>query len=262
MSDETITAPITAGIIVIGNEVLSGRTRDANVQMLGKGLGDLGIRVREVRVVPDDEDMIVTAVNEVRARYDYVFTTGGIGPTHDDITSACIAKAFGVRLELNAEAERRLRHHYGDGELNTARLRMAHAPEGAVLIDNPVSQAPGYRIGNVHVLAGVPRIAEAMFDGIKLGLKGGARVLSRSVAGYVREGDMAEELGAIQARFPTVDIGSYPFVRSDRLGTSVVARGTDAASIDAAILEVSTAMRRLGVEPEVEDPMGNGIAAL
>jgi len=244
---------VTACVIVIGNEVLSGRTRDANVAMIGAGLAELGLRLREARIVPDDRTAIIETVNACRARYDYVFTTGGIGPTHDDITAACIAEAFGVALERNAEAVRRLRAHYGDGDLNEARLRMANIPAGAELIDNPVSQAPGFRMANVYVLAGVPRIAKAMFDGLKHGLRGGQPVLSRAVSADLREGDMAEALAAIQDAFPDVDLGSYPFLRNDRLGVSIVARGVDAARLEAAIARVAAAMTALGGTPVMRD---------
>lgn len=249
---------VTACIIVIGNEVLSGRTRDANIQMLGAGLAGVGVRLKEARVIADDVPVIVETVNELRSRFDYVFTTGGIGPTHDDVTAQAIAMAFGSVLERNAEAVARLQSHYGTGELNAARLKMADIPRGAALIDNPVSQAPGFRIGNVFVLAGVPRIAEAMFDSVKHGLAGGPPVLSRASAAYVREGDLAEPLAAIQGDFPDVDLGSYPFVRGGRLGVSIVGRGTDGARVAAAIAAVEAAMRALGVEPEAEDPVGAG----
>lgn len=255
MSDERIW---TAAVLVIGDEILSGRTQDKNVSQIATWLDVQGIRLREVRIVPDVEEEIVEALNAIRARYDYVFTTGGIGPTHDDLTSEAIAKAFNTVLERNPEAEARLQNHYGSGELNAARLKMADIPRGAALIDNPVSQAPGFRLGNVFVLAGVPRIAQAMFDSIKHGLTGGAPVLSRAVAAYVREGDLAAPLAALQETFADLDLGSYPFVRDGRLGVSIVARGTDAARITAAIDAVATAMRALGTEPEAEDPVGSG----
>ena len=195
MTDDKI---VTACLVIIGNEILSGRTQDANLAYLAKGLNSVGIRLREVRVIPDVADTIVATVNELRAGFDYVFTTGGIGPTHDDITSETIARAFGVRWVLDPEAKRRLAAGYKDpSELNEARLRMAHVPEGAVLIDNPVSRAPGFQIGNVFVLAGVPRVMQAMFDGIKHRLKGGAPVLSRSVVCALPEGILAEGLGTV-----------------------------------------------------------------
>ncbi|HSK39399.1 MAG TPA: competence/damage-inducible protein A, partial [Arenibaculum sp.] len=190
---------VTAAVIVIGNEILSGRTQDANLGYMARRLTELGIRLREARVIADDPDEIVAAVNALRSRYDHVFTTGGIGPTHDDITSGCVAKAFGVELERNAEAVRRLEAHYGDPSmLNAARLRMAEIPVGATLIDNPVSAAPGFRIGNVHVLAGVPSIMRAMFDGIAPGLRGGPPIHARTVSCALAEGTLAEGLGALQ----------------------------------------------------------------
>lgn len=256
-SAPTATArPVTACLIVIGNEVLSGRTRDANIQMLGTGLAALGVRLQEARVIIDDVTIIADTVNALRARYDYVFTTGGIGPTHDDMTAAAIARAFGTDLERNPEAVRRLQSHYGGGDLNAARLKMADIPRGAVLIDNPVSQAPGFRLGNVFVLAGVPRIAAAMFDTIKHSLAGGPPVVSRALAAWLREGDLAEPLTAIQDAFADVDLGSYPFVRDDRLGVSIVARGIDPQRVAAATDAVAAAMVALGSPPHAEDPSG------
>lgn len=245
---------VSAALVVIGNEVLSGRTRDANVQAFARVLGARGVRLREVRMIADDRDAIVEAVNTLRARVDYVFTTGGIGPTHDDITTDCVAAAFGVGVSVHPEARRRLEAHYGDpAALNESRLRMARIPEGAELVDNPVSAAPGYRLGNVFVMAGVPRIASAMLDTVKHTLRGGAVVHSRAVTAYIREGDIAAPLGAIQERFPEVEIGSYPFVRGERIGTSIVARATDAALAEAVTAEVAAAMRRLGAEPDAAE---------
>ena len=173
--------PVTAGLLVIGNEILSGRTQDANIAFLGHRLNEIGVRLAEVRVVPDIEADIVAAVNALRARFDYVFTTGGIGPTHDDITAAAIAKAFGVPLIQNPEARARLEGNYRAGDLNEARLRMANTPEGAALIDNPVSRAPGFRLENVFVLAGVPVILQAMVAGLRPAIAGGRPMLSRTV---------------------------------------------------------------------------------
>jgi molybdenum cofactor synthesis domain-containing protein len=253
-------ARVTACAVVIGNEVLSGRTKDANVQMLGAGLAAVGVILCEARVVADDAAAIIETVNHCRAKYDYVFTTGGIGPTHDDITTETIAQCFGVPVERNPEAVRRLQAHYGDQPLNEARLRMANIPQGATLIDNPVSQAPGFRLENVFVLAGVPRIAQAMFDGIKHSLRGGAPMLSQSVAAFMREGDLAAPLGDVQTRFPTVELGSYPFVREGRLGVSICGRSTDPQALETALNAVRAVMRRLGTDPEVDDPTGQGPA--
>lgn len=244
-----MTDSISAAIVVIGNEILSGRTRDANIQFLARALGDMGVRVREVRVVSDEEPAIVAAVNACRSAYDYVFTTGGIGPTHDDITAASIAKAFNTQLHLHPEAIARLNRYYGESDLNQARLRMAAVPEGADLIDNPISTSPGFRLGNVFVLAGVPRIAQAMFDGLRHRLKTGQPVIGRTVTAFLREGDIAEPLAALQDRYPDLDIGSYPFVRNDRIGTSIVCRGTDPARAEAAAAEVATVMRAAGADP-------------
>jgi molybdenum cofactor synthesis domain-containing protein len=245
---------VTAAVLIIGNEILSGRTQDVNLAFLGKSLNEIGIRLKEARVVADVEAEIVAAVNELRARWTYVFTTGGIGPTHDDITAECIAKAFGVPLIRHPEAEARLRAHYDPDKLNEARLRMANTPEGATLIDNPVSIAPGFRIGNVFVMAGVPAIMQAMFDGLKGGLRGGAPVRSVTVPAYIAEGTIAKDLGALQARFPELDIGSYPFFRAGKFGTSLVLRGTDAGKLALAEAELRALIRTLGAQPLDQEP--------
>ncbi len=242
---------VTAALVIIGNEILSGRTQDLNMAYLGKGLNEVGVQLREVRVVPDVEDTIVETVNALRAAHDYVFTTGGIGPTHDDITAASVAKAFGVKVVRDPEARRRLESHYADSdiELNESRLKMADVPEGAALIDNPVSGAPGFQVGNVYVMAGVPRIMQAMFDGFKHTLKGGAEVVSRTVIAPIGEGTVAKGLGDIQAAHPGVDIGSYPFYGGGRFGTSLVTRGTDVAEVEAVADEIRALIRSLGHEP-------------
>jgi molybdenum cofactor synthesis domain-containing protein len=228
------TQPITACLIIIGNEILSGRTVDANLPYVAKALGTIGVRLAEVRVVADDEAAIVDAVNICRARHTYVFTTGGIGPTHDDITAACIATAFGRKFGRHPEAERLLLAFYPPERVNDARMSMADMPEGAELVDNPVSVAPGFKLENVYVLAGVPKIMQAMLDGILPTLKGGAKVLSRSITVFAPEGDVAAGLGQIQAQHPELDIGSYPFFRPTGPGTTVVFRGTEQAEIDVA----------------------------
>jgi len=248
MSDE-----VTAALIIIGNEVLSGRTQDANLHYIAKALVDCGIRLREVRVVADDEAAIIKAVNELRALHRYVFTTGGIGPTHDDITNECVARAFGVPLRRDPRAVERLLRQIKPENLNEARLRMATLPEGCELIDNPVSHAPGYILGNVYVLAGVPRIMQAMFDGLKAGLIGGARILSLSVTLYGSEGLIAAQLAAIQAGHPELEIGSYPFTRDGVYGTAIVIRGIDRAALDTAGGEVREMARQLGIRAESEN---------
>jgi molybdenum cofactor synthesis domain-containing protein len=245
---------VTAAVLIIGNEILSGRTRDVNLAYLAAGLTELGIRLREARVIADVEADIVRAVNECRARYDYVFTTGGIGPTHDDITAECVAKAFAVPLIRNPEAVSRLERRYEPGMLNEARLRMANTPEGAVLIDNPVSTAPGFQIGNVFVLAGVPSIMQAMFDGLRARLTGGAPMLSRTVSAFVGEGTIALGLGELQQRYRDVDIGSYPFYRHGKYGASFVLRGTERARIDHAATELRTLITSLGADPIEGEP--------
>lgn len=245
---------VTAAAIIIGNEILSGRTQDVNLAFLAKSLNEIGIRLMEARVVPDIEAEIIAAVNGLRVRFDYVFTTGGIGPTHDDITAECVAKAFGVPLIRHPEAECRLRAHYEPDKLNEARLRMANTPEGATLIDNPVSIAPGFQIGNVFVLAGVPSIMQAMFDGIKGRLSGGAPVRSISVPAFIAEGTIAKGLGELQARYADIDIGSYPFFRTGRFGTTLVLRGTDEARLAAAAEELRALIRSLGAEPLDGEP--------
>jgi molybdenum cofactor synthesis domain-containing protein len=251
MTTETI---VSACLVIIGNEILSGRTQDANLAYIAKGLGSVGVRLTEVRVIPDVADTIVATINEVRRNFTYVFTTGGIGPTHDDITSETVARAFGVPWVLDAEAKRRLEAGYKPGELNAARLRMAHVPQGATLIDNPVSRAPGFQIGNVFVMAGVPRVMQAMIDGIKHRLVGGAPVLSRSVTCTLAEGIIAEGLGQLQQRYADLDIGSYPFYRRGGVGVALVIRGTDAARLAAAIAELMVLIRGLGDEPVEGDP--------
>lgn len=242
---------VTAGVLIIGNEILSGRTQDVNLNYLAKGLAEVGIVLREARVIPDIEAVIVAAVNEMRANYDYVFTTGGIGPTHDDITSESVAKAFGVPWTLHPEAHALMVAQYKDRpeQLNEARLRMAKTPEGATLVRNPVSRAPGFRIGNVFVMAGIPSVMQAMFDGVKPTLKGGAPVLSRTVSCELPEGIIAKGLGEIQHRYADFDLGSYPWYRRGQFGTSLVARGRDPARLDRCAEEIRDLVRSLGGVP-------------
>lgn len=226
----------TACVLIIGNEILSGKTQDANLQFLAEAFSRLGIRLAEARVIRDEPEVIAAVVNELRARYTYVFTTGGIGPTHDDVTAESVARAFGVELVLDEEAARRIGR--GSRDLNAARLKMAMIPQGAILIDNPISQAPGFRIENVFVMAGIPSIARAMFAAVEHELTGGDPILSQSVDIFRREGDIAAPLDAIARRYPDVEIGSYPFAREGRFGASIVVRGTDADRITAAMTEI------------------------
>ncbi|MEJ0048638.1 MAG: competence/damage-inducible protein A [Rhodospirillales bacterium] len=246
----------TACVVVIGNEVLSGRTQDANIRYLAQRLGELGIPLREVRIIPDVADVIIRTVNEVRAAFDHVFTTGGIGPTHDDITSECVAAAFGVPWEKQPVVWARMEAHYAPGQFNAARQRMATMPRGAVLIDNGRTIAPGFSIGNVHVMAGVPAIMRLMFDMLAPRLAGGAPIVSRSVhAAGVREGDIAAGLTAIQARYAALDLGSYPYFRDEGAGVAIVAKGTDAAAAEAAIAEVAALFTALGGTPVAGEPV-------
>lgn len=237
----------TACVVVIGNEILSGRTKDKNLVWLAEQLNVLGIRLMEARVIPDLEDVIVATLRECADKFTYVFTTGGIGPTHDDITAASVAKMAGVPLVVNPEAKERLVRHYGDDtQLNEARLRMAIMPEGATLILNPVSGAPGFSIRNIHVMAGVPSIMQAMFDSMKHTLVGGEPMLSRTLSACVTEGTIATELAAIQAAHLKTDIGSYPFSREGKLGTSIVVRCTDASAMDTAATAVHALLSKHG----------------
>ena len=242
---------VTAAVLIIGNEILSGRTHDANLPFLGTELNLLGIQLREARVVADIEAEIVDAGNTLRAKYDYVFTTGGIGPTHDDITAACVAKAFGQKLIRHPEAERILRERMAqmDVEVTEARLKMAETPEFAELVDNPVSGAPGFRVENVYVMAGIPRIMQAMFEGAKHELEGGVTLQSVTVGSYVPEGTIATELSLLQDAYPDMDIGSYPFFFGGKPGTNLVLRGPDQARLDEAAGRLGDLIRNLGQEP-------------
>ena len=241
---------VTAALVIVGNEILSGRTQDANLAFLARELNEVGIQLREARVVLDDAAEIVAAVNALRVRHDHVFTTGGIGPTHDDVTSAAVAQAVGRPLVRHPEALRRLLAYYPPEKVNEARLKMADTPEGAELIDNPISVAPGFRVGNVHVLPGVPSILQAMFAGLKPRLKGGAPVRSRTLTVYRPEGEIAQPLAEIQARHPAVEIGSYPFMRQDRFGASLVLRSADGAALAAAWEDLLAVARERGMEAE------------
>ncbi len=250
---------ITAAILVIGNEILSGRTRDANVQFLAERLGALGLPVREVRIIPDVADTIVDTVNALRAAFGLVFTTGGIGPTHDDITSECVARAFGVPWEPHAETVEMMAASYRERgvEFNAARMRMATLPRGATPIPNSHSVAPGFSIGNVHVMAGIPAVVRAMWDALAPRLPAGRPVLQRAVhASGIPEGLLAEPLGQIAARTPALEIGSYPFRDGERPAVAVVAKGTDEAALDEAIASVEAMLRTLGVEPVAGEPPG------
>lgn len=226
----------TAAMLAIGDEILSGRTQDTNTHHLAGKLTEIGVDLCEVRVVGDGQSDIVAALNALRARYDYVFTSGGIGPTHDDITADSIAAAFGVGIDIRADARAVLATNYKnpEKELNAARLRMARIPDGAVLIDNPVSKAPGFRLENVHVMAGVPSVFHAMLENILPTLQGGNPLLSVTVPFSVPEGKFAEKLAGIAGRNPDLSYGSYPFLKDGVFGSNIVVRGTDATRLSEA----------------------------
>ncbi len=242
MSEKTY----NACLLVIGNEILSGRTQDRNLQFLGERLNSLGIRLMEARVIPDVADVIVDTINQVRGAFDYVFTTGGIGPTHDDITSECVARAFGVRHCEHPEARAILEALYEPGQLNEARLRMAKTPEGATLIENPVSKAPGFQIENVYVLAGIPSIMQAMVGSLQHGLAGGLPMQSRSLTVEAPEGRLAKGLGELQERYPDVEMGSYPFSRDGRFAVRLVLRSTREDHLATAASELEGVVAELG----------------
>jgi len=232
----------TAAMLVIGDEILSGRTQDTNTNHLATELTAVGIDLREVRVVGDESSDIIDAVDALRKRYDYVFTSGGIGPTHDDITADCIAQAFDVGIDVREDARAILATNYKNPEveLNEARLRMARIPDGADLIDNPISKAPGFRIGNVHVMAGVPAVFHTMVESVLPTLTGGAPLLSLSVRFKVPEGRFASRLSEIAAANPDLSFGSYPYIKDGVFGSNIVVRGTDPDRLDAARLALET----------------------
>ena len=230
----------TAALLVIGDEILSGRTQDKNIAQVASWLGVQGIRLAEVRVVGDRTEAIVEAVNTLRARNDYLFTTGGIGPTHDDITVDAVAEALGVGVEIHPEARAILEGYYATrGGLNEARLRMARIPDGAMLIDNPISAAPGFSLGNVHVMAGVPNIFQAMVASVLPKLTGGPPLLSQSLRVDRGEGEIAGPFGALAAEFPDLSMGSYPFIQNGAHGTNLVIRGTDPGRLDQAMVKLT-----------------------
>ena len=237
---------MTAAILVIGDEILSGRTKDKNIGYIAEYLTKAGIDLREVRVVPDDETEIVAAVNGLRARYTYLFTTGGIGPTHDDITADCVARAFGVSIDVDPRAVEMLLLRMKREDLNEARLRMARIPAGAVLIENPISRAPGFRIENVIVMAGVPAIMQAMLDNVVPTLTKGIPVTARTVdATGLPEGLYAAGLAAIAARHPDVSIGSYPSYSPGGFTNQIIARGRDLAVLNGVVTEIEAMLDSL-----------------
>ncbi len=239
---------VTAGILLIGDELLSGRTKDTNLSTIAKWLEPLGVQVGEARIIADNADIIRQTVREFSDRFDYVFTTGGIGPTHDDITADCIAAAFNLSISERADAMDVLRTRYKEEELNAARRRMARIPDGASLIKNPVSKAPGFQTKNVFTMAGVPAIMKGMLADIEHRIKGGAKVYSRTVeAAGIGEGDAAQPLAEIEKKFDGVNIGSYPFFNADLHGVNFVVRGRDEAVLDVVEAELHQLVDRIGI---------------
>jgi len=241
---------VTGCMLVIGNEILSGRTQDTNLAHLAKVLNELGVRLVEARVIPDIEEVIVATVNECRAKFDYIFTTGGIGPTHDDITAVCMARAFGVDVIRHPEIEAVIRRRDATPEVMESRLLMARVPEGSELIDNPTGGPQGFQIGNVFVMAGVPSVMQAMASTFSdKQIKGAKPVRSRSVGAYLGESTVAGALEDIQNQHVNVDLGSYPFYRENGYGTNLVMRGTNEDELEQVKVKVQQMIRDFGAEP-------------
>ena len=235
---------VNAAIIIIGNEILSGRTQDVNVVHLSKWLNELGVKVEEVRVIPDIENSIVNTVNELRKKFKYVFTTGGIGPTHDDITSRSIAKAFNVSYGYNKDAYETLEKYYKPGEFNDGRKKMAKMPDKASLIYNPSSGAPGFVVENVYCLPGVPSILKSMVDGLKNKISGGKKILSKTISVITVESEIAKPLEDIQNKFKNIEIGSYPFFRKGKIGVSIVMRSTEKNLIGVCAKQIANLVKK------------------
>ena len=249
-SDSTTRSTVTACVLIIGNEILSGRTQDTNLNHLARVLGGWGIQIREARVIPDIDTVIIDTVRTIRSQYDYIFTTGGIGPTHDDITAECMARAFGVPLVQSEAIAARIRVRPAPPDIMASRLRMAQIPEGAVLIDNPTGGPQGFRIGNVHVMAGIPSIMQAMLSSLEHELEHGDIVGSCSVTAYLGESQIAAAFSAVQQRYPDFDLGSYPFFRDNKYGTNLVIRGVDKNRMATALEEVKAVIVAAGGTPE------------
>ena len=240
---------VTASVVIIGNEILSGRTQDTNLAHIALQLNEWGVRVREARVVPDILEVVVAAVNEARAAFDYVFTTGGIGPTHDDITVDCIAAAFRVPVAVSDEIAAVIRRRPAPPHVMESRLRMARIPQGASLVPNPTGGPQGFRMDNVFVMAGIPAVMQAMLSTLEDELEGGAVVRSRSVTAHLGESEIADGLEDIQGRYPDMDLGSYPFYRDNVYGTTLVMRGADEARLERMLAEVKGVIEARGAIP-------------
>jgi|TARA_R110002096_G_scaffold435770_1_gene662601 molybdenum cofactor synthesis domain-containing protein len=239
---------VRAALIIIGDEILSGRTHDANLNYIAKWLGDLGIILDEVRVIPDVANRIQETVNDCRTAFDYVFTTGGIGPTHDDITAANVAAAFGVQFSLNEEARKLLEDNMGKGNLTEARLRMAMIPEGASLIKNPVSAAPGFQLENVFVLAGIPVVMQSMLLDVEDRVSGGSKITSKALHVFAGESQFADILVEIEQSYEYLSIGSYPFYKAGSYGASFVLRSEVASEVDEALELLMKKIQESGTE--------------
>ena len=247
-SRQSVSEVVSAAILIIGDEILSGRTKDRNIAHIAEHLNAIGIRLCEVRVVADEQTRIVEALDALRSQYSYVFTTGGIGPTHDDITADSVAAAFGVPVAIDPRAVAMMRERYTEEDLNDSRLRMARIPEGAELVDNPISKTPGFMIGNVIVMAGIPDVMAAMLDAVTPHLRTGRKVLSRSYRVLTRESDVADGLRALQQSYGDVSMGSYPFFEQGLYGTFIVLRSTDEARLGAACREAEALFMSQGLE--------------
>ena len=237
-----------AAIIIIGSEILSGRTQDVNVVSISEWLNELGVKLEEVRIIPDIEDTIVKTINDVRKKFNYVFTTGGIGPTHDDITSRSMAKAFNLSYGYHKEAYKILEKYYDKGEFNKGRKKMAMLPDKALLIFNPSSGAPGFIIDNVYCLPGVPAILKSMLGGLNDKIKGGKKILSKTISIRTVESEIAESLEGIQNKFKDIDIGSYPFFKQGKVGVSIVIRSTEANLISACHKDIEVFIKKKKIE--------------
>lgn len=244
---------INAAVLVIGDEILSGRTKDTNSNTIAQFLAPFGIQLKEIRVVGDDENIIIETLNHLRKTYNYVFTTGGIGPTHDDITADCVAKAFGASIDIRDDAVKMMLNRYKPEELTEARLRMARIPDGATLINNPVSFAPGFQMENVFTMAGVPNIMRAMLDDIAPRLETGKIIISKTIkAENLKEGDIALPLGEIAKEFPDLSFGSYPWFKGDGYGAQLVVRGFEENLVEIGVAAVVSMLNDLGLSPIVE----------
>ncbi|PPR15053.1 MAG: CinA-like protein [Alphaproteobacteria bacterium MarineAlpha9_Bin3] len=242
----------SACILVIGNEILSGRTEDKNINFIAKRCDEIGVSIDEVRIIPDEIKIIKDTVLFCHKNFDYVFTTGGIGPTHDDITTECIGSAFNLEVEVNKEALKRLKAHYNKlkVELNESRIKMAKIPKGAELIDNPVSSAPGFIVENIFVLPGVPKILQAMFNGIEDKIRGVTNIVSKNIVVYSAEGEIAELLESIQGKYPDVSIGSYPYFRPPDVGTNIVLRSIHQNLISEATIAICKKLKEYKIQFE------------